>query len=414
MAARWARRGWRSSGRGTALRLLAAVALGLLGCDSETHLAAPAGRGGAGATAAVAAVATTSPGTASAGATASAASTGSAAAPSRVSSLEGLPSWGDKTRFDGTLQEQNALLMKQLVHVHRLSAAQLEAVERIFAGSQYLGQGNPLPTEHPVSMAACLQMLRQKKLLLQYENPAYERICGAKFMAPLYDPSRQQPHEAGACIDQFEFPSIPCTYPVTWVRAREAAELCRAVGKRICDAHEWEGACAGALLPPDYDFKTVRFIPPKPAVTLLGGVHNSRVFKSRRWAYGPEYRKGVCGTGSSKSKTCLTVTWGGCGSNTFPAGYFPECKSPLDVYDQHGNAAEHMNLPLKPEQLASRGSAELGHTEMKGSWFVFDLMRAHSDYCRWRAPYWHGSTVMNENSHRNYHLGFRCCKTVGR
>jgi hypothetical protein len=49
---------------------------------------------------------------------------------------------------------------------------------------------------------------------------------------------------------------------------------------------------------------------------------------------------------------------------------------------------------------------------MKGSWFIFDSYRAHEDWCRWRAPYWHGSRVMDPKSHENYHLGFRCCKTL--
>jgi hypothetical protein len=49
---------------------------------------------------------------------------------------------------------------------------------------------------------------------------------------------------------------------------------------------------------------------------------------------------------------------------------------------------------------------------MKGSWFVFDQIKAHEDHCRWRAPYWHGTRVMNPKSHRNYHLGFRCCDTI--
>ena len=100
------------------------------------------------------------------------------------------------------------------------------------------------------------------------------------------------------------------------------------------------------------------------------------------------------------------------GSNTFPDGTFPECRSPLQVYDLNGNAAEHMNLPLNESQMSSRGSRELGYTEMKGSWFVFDKFRAHEDWCRWRAPFWHGSRVMDEHSHANYHLGFRCCKTL--
>jgi len=76
------------------------------------------------------------------------------------------------------------------------------------------------------------------------------------------------------------------------------------------------------------------------------------------------------------------------------------------------SSAEHMNLPIGPEQMASNGSTTLGYTEMKGSWFIFDTYRAHEDWCRWRAPFWHGTRVMDPRSHANYHLGFRCCKTL--
>ncbi len=71
-----------------------------------------------------------------------------------------------------------------------------------------------------------------------------------------------------------------------------------------------------------------------------------------------------------------------------------------------------MNLPLAPDQMASRGSTSLGVTEMKGSWFIWDKIRAHEEWARWRAPYWHGSRVLSASSHRNYHLGFRCFKDV--
>ena len=115
-----------------------------------------------------------------------------------------------------------------------------------------------------------------------------------------------------------------------------------------------------------------------------------------------------------KSKTCDKSGWRQCGSNTFPIGRVSSCMSPFGVYDQHGNVAEHMNLPLKPEeQLASRGGT--GETEMKGSWFVFGALKTppHEDDCRWRATDWHVSRLMTVKSHANYHLGFRCCKSVG-
>ena len=121
----------------------------------------------------------------------------------------------------------------------------------------------------------------------------------------------------------------------------------------------------------------------------------------------------MCGTGSSKTPGCNGGSGSGCGSNTYPAGSFPNCRSPLGVYDLNGNAAEHMNLPLAPDQMASAGSHTFGVTEMKGSWFIFDTYRAHPDWCRWRAPFWHGSRLLDPASHENYHLGFRCCKDLG-
>jgi len=71
-----------------------------------------------------------------------------------------------------------------------------------------------------------------------------------------------------------------------------------------------------------------------------------------------------------------------------------------------------MNLPLAPDQMASRGSRSLGVTEMKGSWFIWDKIRAHTHWSRWRAPFWHGTRVLAANSHHNYHLGFRCFKDI--
>ena len=144
----------------------------------------------------------------------------------------------------------------------------------------------------------------------------------------------------------------------------------------------------------------------------MRSAHNRAHKAERAWSYGPAYRRGICAAGSSKSPGCAGGGWRACGSNTYPTGHFPDCRSPLGVYDLHGNAAEHINLPLNKEQMASLGSTGLGHTEMKGSWFIFDSYRAHEDWCRWRAPYWHGSRVMDERSHANYHLGFRCCKTL--
>ena len=309
-----------------------------------------------------------------------------------------------------TSQQQNEALLQQLQHVHGLSDAQMSSIRGIFAKSRYMGQGNPAITRHPVSPEEAQAKL--KRLGIEYTNPKFEKICGGKFMAPLYNAARQRAEDAKACIDQFEFPDIPAAYPVVWVKAREAAEVCFTMGKRLCDAHEWEGACAGSLEVPDYQFDLVKGLSPSAAVDRMRNAHNQADKGGKSWSYGPAYKAGICAASSQKSPGCNGGDWTHCGSNTFPAGDFPECHSPLQVYDLNGNAAEHMNLPLNESQMASRGSRELGYTEMKGSWFIFDTYRAHEDWCRWRAPFWHGSRVMDDHSHANYHLSFRCCKTL--
>jgi formylglycine-generating enzyme required for sulfatase activity len=308
------------------------------------------------------------------------------------------------------LEKQNEDLFRRIREVHAPPDAELEALESVFAGSRFLGQGNPKVTVHPMTREECQTTV--EKSGVGYENPEFESICGAKYMAPLYDAATETPRDARTCIDQFEFPNIPCEYPVVWVRAREAALLCESSGKRLCDAHEWEGACAGSLEAPDYAFELARGVDAASGVRAMRAAHNRTYDPKKVWSYGSRYRTGVCAATSFKTQGCEGGGWNQCGSNTFPAGAFPECRSELMVYDLHGNAAEHMNLPLDESQMSSRGSEAYGYTEMKGSWFIFDRYKAHEDACRWRAPFWHGSRVMDEKSHHNYHLGFRCCKTL--
>jgi formylglycine-generating enzyme required for sulfatase activity len=174
------------------------------------------------------------------------------------------------------------------------------------------------------------------------------------------------PKTPKVCIDQFEFPDIPTEYPVVWVKAREAAEVCWVMGKRLADAHEWEGACAGSLQPPDYEWNLAAGLAPNAAIERMRAAHNKKYASTKSWSYGPEYRTGVCATSSQKTPGCNGGSWTGCGSNTFPAGAFPDCHSPLEVYDLNGNAAEHMNLPLNESQMSSLGSRELGYTEIEG------------------------------------------------
>jgi formylglycine-generating enzyme len=279
-----------------------------------------------------------------------------------------------------------------------LSDPQIAAVRKVFAGSEYIGQGNPSVSRHPLTRAQCLERRAKAPHL-----PPADLACGAPNMVALYDPTKgETPAQAKVCIDQFEFPNIECEFPVVWVRANEAQELCHAVGKRLCDAHEWEGACAGALKDPDSEYAWGER---RAMMQYLHNLHREVV-----WAYGKEKNHALCATASKKGPHCDTPSWNGCGTNDYPAGSFPECVSSLGVFDQHGNAAEHMNFPLKPEELGSRGGS--GETEMKGSWFIFLQAEAHEDDCRWRAPDWHVTRIDDTNSHRNYHLGFRCCRDL--
>ena len=313
------------------------------------------------------------------------------------------PPWtAEDDALPDTLEGQREQVLRKLRERMDVTPEQVEKLREVF-GTYRLGQGNPKVTEHPMTRAEC------RKIRAKSETFPASEVCGAKHMVALYNPAKgEKEKDAKVCIDQFEFPNIPCEYPITWVQARQAQLICKAIGKRLCDAHEWEGGCYGELRPPEEEY----------AWSLeheqMSGLHNFNNKKDGqiRWAYGEEKNHKLCATTGHKSKKCVASEYEYCGSNTFPAGAFPKCVSRLGVYDQHGNAAEHMSLPLKPEQLGSRGG--IGWTEMKGSWFIFNSYEAHIDDCRWRAPDWHGSEVMELNSHANYHLGFRCCKDVGK
>lgn len=299
-----------------------------------------------------------------------------------------------------TLDEQKEALLAKLARAEKLSDEKLARVRAIVFGTRWLSQGNPDITAHPMTRGEC-RSRRQAAAPL----PPGDARCGAPNMVPLYDRARGQSDvDAKVCIDQYEFPNIACEYPVVYARAVDAVELCRALDKRICDAHEWEGACAGALRDPEteYAFGERRM--------MIEYLHNQK--RELTWAYGPKRDHSLCATQSRKSPKCYAGGWTLCGSNTYPAGAFPSCRSGFGVFDLHGNAAEHMNLPLTAAQLASRGG--LGETEMKGSWFIFSRGEVHPDDCRWRAPMWHHTRIDDANSHANYHLGFRCCRDIRR
>lgn len=308
----------------------------------------------------------------------------------------------DEPRVEGpeptTLEEQRARLFAHLKTELRLSDEQFAAVKEIFAASPYMGQGNPELSKHPITRAQCRQI--RKEAALERADVA---ACGAPGMVQVFDANAPQTAEnAHVCIDEFEFPNIPCEYPVVHVRANEAAQICAAIGKRICDAHEWEGGCAGALRSADDEYQWGH---PREEVATY---HNH--VRDVVWSYGKQKKIAACGVQSFRSPECPGGGYEKCGSNTYAVGSFPECRSPLGVFDMHGNVAEHMNLPSVASEMGKNGGS--GFTEMKGSWFAFGTVFPHSDDCRWRAPAWHETRMTSASSHYNYHLGFRCCKDI--
>ena len=304
----------------------------------------------------------------------------------------------DEEAYPATIDEQRAALFRRMSAALGLDEAAMGRVQAIFAGSKVMGQGNPKVTKYPMTRKEC----REKRAAAGVTEPAHP-LCGAPFMVPVYDPGAgQSEKDASLCIDEYEFPGVPCEHPVVWVSSREAHELCGAIGKRLCDTHEWEGACAGAVHSPEAEYAFGK--------SRRDMRHSHNQDRELVWSYGPGKEHAKCGTASKKNKGCTSSGFKACGSNTYPAGSFPGCKSPFGAYDLHGNAAEHMNFPMKPAELTSAGGT--GQTEMKGSWFIFSTYEAHPDDCRWRAPDWHATRLMDRNSHANYHLGFRCCKDV--
>jgi formylglycine-generating enzyme required for sulfatase activity len=176
-----------------------------------------------------------------------------------------------------------------------------------------------------------------------------------------------------------------------------AETVCKIEGKRLCAQEEWNLACRAD---------------PK------GG-------KDQVYAYGNDLDLTICDTNKphpmgpdGRNWVCWVkdapTAWATCGTDTEPAGAFPRCRSRFGVFDQHGNVAEIM----------TRKQDDVVYTQLKGSAFFYvDVARKHNephpkgavhdtypDHCNYD-PRWHVEKL-DEALHTNYHLGFRCCKTI--
>ncbi len=204
----------------------------------------------------------------------------------------------------------NEAMFRQMQEVaRRLRRPRSPQIREIFAGLRgWMGQGNPAVTRHPLTpeQAAGQAAGSVAQVQLATATREYERICGEPYMAPLYDPATQAPaktpRSASTCSN-----TPTCRWPTRsiWVRANEAAQLCAAEGKRMGDAHEWEGAAAGALLRARLPRSTrhPRHGRCAPSTQCASGA--SRY--ANTWTYGPQWRSGICATGSFKNPPAATA-----------------------------------------------------------------------------------------------------------
>ncbi len=253
-------------------------------------------------------------------------------------------------------------------------------------GPWRLGQGNRAVARHSIGQRTCLAGLRD----LVVQTPEQRALCGADAMVPVW-PRGGAPESARFCIDVFEFPNRPCELPFVFVTPAQADRICRMQDKRLCTQDEWNLSCRGDP-----------------------GGGDDRVY-----AYGNDLDLAVCNTNKPRNKetACDVSTqdklWSTCGTDTEPSGSFPRCRSRFGVFDQHGNVAEIMTR-FEPAD----GEVK---TQLKGSAFFYaevakkpddpgGYYTRYPDHCNFD-PRWHVEKL-ETSSHMNYHLGFRCCRSL--
>ena len=254
-------------------------------------------------------------------------------------------------------------------------------------GPTRMNQGNRAIARHLIDRATCLEALRASGIVVQ--TPEQRAKCGGlENMVPVWKNGQAPAY----CIDVFEFPNRACELPMVWTPPPAAKKVCELQGKRLCSDVEWNLACRGD---PD------------------GGA-------DRRYAYGDKLDLDACNTHLAHRTACdprgPATAWGTCSTDTEPSGAFPRCRSRFGVFDQHGNVAEVMTRKEGTQTV----------TQLKGSaWFYVELAKepgqpplpttmmkdaAYPDHCNFD-PRWHVEPI-DQAIHTNYHLGFRCCRTI--
>ncbi len=280
-----------------------------------------------------------------------------------------------------------------LIDVRPLTEAEFKLVRPdIFLGFNVgpavtrMNQGNKAVSHHSRGQRACLAGLEHVVI----QTPEQRERCGAPNMVPIY--RRGDPKSATYCVDVFEFPNKPCELPFVWAAPTHAKAMCEIEGKRLCTEDEWNLACRA-----------------DPS----GGPDTT-------YAYGNDLDLEICNTNKARGpdNKCSThdaqKTWETCGTDTEPSGSFPRCRSRFGVFDMHGNVAEIMTRKDKDGTTV---------TQLKGSAFFYvevarkpdEAQKAggretYPDHCNFD-PRWHVEPLSSA-WHVNYHLGFRCCKSI--
>jgi hypothetical protein len=258
-----------------------------------------------------------------------------------------------------------------LVDMNNPTEGTITFARTIIAGRRHhANQGNYKIAHHNISRRQCLEGLRD--IVLQ--TPEQREICGGPYEVPVH---RGDPMSATTCIDIFEYPNRPCVLPFVHTYGMQGEELCAMAGKRLCTDEEWDTACEA---------------------DPNGG-------ENWQYAYGNELDLSICNTGKpwppKEGPICRINDdlWNTCATNTEPNGSFPKCRSRLGVFDLHGNIAEAMY----------RYEDGVNYVQLKGSAWFYDG-KMYKDHCRFD-PRWHVDKF-KESWHDNYHLGFRCCRSI--
>lgn len=164
----------------------------------------------------------------------------------------------------------------------------------------------------------------------------------------------------------------PGVKPQGYISHAQAKKACQNAGKRLCKEAEWEHACRGAAL--------------------------------TTYPYGETYQKGACNEGRPRNPVndCF-----GNGPGVFTyenmndpcclkwpdtvatGGTFAACRTPLGVFDLHGNLHEWVDTVLPN-----------GNGVFRGGFFVDAKLNGAG--CSYR-------TTAHRPTYHDYSTGFRCC-----